>query len=165
MLFAALAFVAGVWMRSPGLSRSPVATAAEALYAIRLPDLEGRDQSISQWRGQPLVVNFWATWCGPCREEIPELVKMQQKYSDNGLQFVGISIDQIDKTNEFAEKFKMNYPVLIGTFDTIEISRQAGNAKGVLPYTVILDRKGRIVATELGGLNAEKLERLLKPLL
>jgi thiol-disulfide isomerase/thioredoxin len=111
------------------------------------------------------VINFWATWCEPCREEIPVFVKLQDSHGAKGLQFVGISIDQPDKTADFASKFKINYPTLIGTFDTIEVSRQAGNKRRVLPYTVILDRKGQIVAAELGGLTREKLELLLKPLL
>ena len=91
-------------------------------------------------------------------------VKLQEKYGSKGLQFVGISIDQVDKTAEFARYFDVNYPNLIGTFDAVEISRLAGNKQGVLPYTVILDRRGRISATELGGLTQEKLEALVNPL-
>ena len=110
-------------------------------------------------------MNFWATWCEPCRKEIPIFVQMQEKYAAKGLQFVGISIDQADKTSEFARNFSINYPNLIGTFDAVEVSRLAGNKRGVLPYTVILDRKGQIAATELGGVTQEKLEALLRPLL
>ena len=144
---------------------APEVTAAEALYAITLPDLHNKPQKIDQWRGKVVVVNFWATWCAPCRKEIPMFVKMQEKYGSKGLQFVGISIDQVDKTSEFARYFDVNYPNLIGTFDAVEISRLAGNKQGALPYTVILDRRGRISATELGGLTQEKLEALVNPLL
>lgn len=132
---------------------------------LSLPDLENKIQRLSQWRGKVMVVNLWATWCAPCREEIPMFVKMQQKYRAQGLQFVGISIDQADKTAEFSRDFGINYPSLVGTFDTVEISRQAGNTRRVLPFTIIFDRKGRIAATELGGLTQEKLEAVVNPLL
>ena len=137
--------------------------ASDLLMAMSLPDLQGKPQHLEQWRGKMLVVNFWATWCAPCREEIPVFVKLQDRHAAKGLQFVGISIDQVDKTSEFAANYKINYPTLIGTFDTVEVSRQVGNQRRALPFTVILDRKGGIVATELGGLTEEKLEFLLKP--
>jgi thiol-disulfide isomerase/thioredoxin len=164
-----IAFGAGMWVRDHRQSETQSATstvsASNALFALTLPDLKNQPQSVSQWRGKPLVVNFWATWCAPCREEIPVFVKLQDRYRDKGLQFVGISIDQIDKTSEFAASFKINYPTLVGAFDAIEVSQKAGNATRVLPFTVILDRKGQIVATEPGGLTEQKLESLLKSLL
>ncbi len=163
-LIALVAFGAGIWV-SKRQTAAPEVTAAEALYAITLPDLQNKPQKIDQWRGKVVVVNFWATWCAPCRKEIPMFVKMQEKYGSKGLQFVGISIDQLDKTSEFSRYFDVNYPNLIGTFDAVEISRLAGNKQRALPYTVILDRKGRISATELGGLTQEKLEALVNPLL
>lgn len=162
-LLALAAFAAGVWTRHG--NQDPKAGAAEALYALNLPDLKGQSQPLSQWRGQVLVVNFWATWCAPCREEIPELVKLQTRHAGHGLQIVGISIDQADKTAEFATNFNINYPVLMGSFDVIELSRQAGNEKRVLPFTVVFNRQGQIAATELGGLTMDKLEKVLKPLL
>lgn len=142
-----------------------IATAAEAVMSLNLPDLRNKPQSLSQWRGKVLIVNFWATWCAPCREEIPIFVRLQQKYADRNLQFVGISIDQPDKTLEFATQFAINYPTLIGTFDTVEISRQAGNHKRVLPFTVVIGAKGEIAAAESGGLTEQKLEGLIKSLL
>jgi thiol-disulfide isomerase/thioredoxin len=162
---ALTAFGAGLWVNSSRQTEAPSATAADALFAITLPDLQGKPQSLQQWRGKVLVVNFWATWCAPCREEIPIFVKLQDRYAAKGLQFVGISIDQVDKTSEFATTFKINYPSLIGNFDTVEISRKAGNERRALPYTVILDRNGRVVSAALGGLTQEKLEALLGPLL
>jgi thiol-disulfide isomerase/thioredoxin len=169
VFIALTAFGAGTWLRDKGQSGpQPAATpasAADALFALTLPDLNNQPQSLGQWRGKVVVVNFWATWCAPCREEIPVFVKLQDRHRDKGLQFVGISIDQLDKTREFAASFKINYPTLVGAFDAIEVSQKAGNVTRVLPFTVILDRKGRIAATELGGLTEEKLESLLKSLL
>lgn len=164
-LIALAAFGAGIWVSGHRQKEAPAASAADNLFAMGLPDLQNKVQTLSQWRGKVLVVNFWATWCAPCREEIPIFVKMQEKYRNQGLQFVGISIDQMDKTTEFSRNFGINYPNLIGTFDAVEISGQAGNKRRVLPYTIILDRKGQIAATELGGITQEKLETLIKPLL
>jgi thiol-disulfide isomerase/thioredoxin len=139
--------------------------ASEAVLAARLADLHGETQPLGQWRGKVLVLNFWATWCTPCREEIPGFVRLQHKYGSRGLQFVGIAIDQRDKVQAFAEEFGMNYPILLGGIDTVEMSRRAGNRAGALPYTLIMDRKGQIVGKELGGLKEVKLEGLLQPLL
>jgi thiol-disulfide isomerase/thioredoxin len=160
-LLVAAAFGAGIWATRP----TPAHAGADALWALQLPDLGNKTQPLAQWRGKVLIVNFWATWCAPCREEIPVFVKLQHKYADRDLQFVGISIDQLDKTSEFATNFKINYPTLIGTFDTVEVSRQAGNQKRVLPYTIILGRNGQIAAVESGGLTEKKLEGLIKSLL
>ncbi len=165
LLLALAAFGGGIWVSNLRQAAMPEPSAADAIYAIRLPDLQNSPQKLDQWRGKVLVVNFWATWCEPCREEIPVFIKMQDEHGAKGLQFVGISIDQADKTAEFSRIFKINYPSLIGTFDTVEVSRQAGNTRRVLPYTVILDRNGKIVATELGGLTAVKLEAIIAPYL
>lgn len=164
-LIAIAAFGAGIWVSQGRQAAKPSSAGAEAVLALNLPDLRNNMQSLAQWRGKVLIVNFWATWCAPCREEIPVFVKLQQKYAAKDLQFVGISIDQTDKTLAFANQFGINYPTLIGTFDTIEVSRQAGNDKRVLPYTLIMGRDGRIAAAESGGLNEQKLEGLIKSLL
>ena len=87
---------------------------AGALFGVALPDAKGREQSIGQWKGKVLVVNFWATWCVPCREEMPEFVKAQQEFGPRGLQFVGIAIDDVPKVEAFAAELGLNYPVLIG---------------------------------------------------
>lgn len=139
--------------------------AAEAVMASRLADMDGRPQPLSQWRGKVLVVNFWATWCAPCREEIPGFVRLQEKYRDRGLQFVGIAIDQREKVQAFAREFGMNYPVLLGGIDSVEMSRQAGNRVGALPFTLILDRSGQIVGSKLGGFKEPKLDSMIESLL
>lgn len=144
---------------------SDTARPEDALMAARLADLEGRQQTLDQWRGKVLVVNFWATWCAPCREEIPAFVRLQEKYRTDGLQFVGIAIDQPEKVQAFSREFGINYPLLLGGIDTIEISRQAGNRIGALPFTLVLDRNGRIVSRELGKVRETELETRLKSLL
>ena len=138
---------------------------AAPLHTLRLPDLAGRVQDFSQWHGKVLIVNFWATWCAPCREEIPILVTLQEKYRARGLQLVGIAIDQRDKVEAFAREFKINYALLLGGLETINVSRQIGNRLGALPYTAVLDRSGRIVSRELGKVKEKELERLVLLLL
>lgn len=139
--------------------------AAATLFKAGFKDLAGIRQPLSQWRGKVLVVNFWATWCPPCRTEIPEFIKLQTKYGAQGLQFVGIAIDETAKVQAFSDQMGMNYPVLVGDLDAVALSQATGNRLGGLPYTLILDRTGKVVATELGGLNTAKLEAILKPLL
>ncbi len=174
MLYGAVALAAAaagvgvqIW-RSSGKVPPPApaaASPAEAILALRLADPQGKLEAVSQWRGKVLVVNFWATWCAPCREEIPMFVKLQDKYRAQGVQFVGIAIDQPDKTAQFAKEFAINYPLLIGDFGVVDKSRDAGNSKRGLPFTLIFDRGGAIKSTELGGLKQEKLEPLLLSIL
>lgn len=157
---AAAGYGFNLWRMERGAS-----PAAEAVLAARLDDLEGRPQALAQWRGKVLVVNFWATWCAPCREEIPIFVRLQEQYGAGGLQFIGIAIDQRDKVQSFAREFGINYPVLLGGIDAVDMSRQAGNRVGALPFTVIIGRDGQVVARELGELKETRLVSLLQPLL
>ena len=138
---------------------------AERLYSTRLPDAHGDPQLLEQWRGRVLVVNFWATWCAPCREEIPGFVRLQERHGARGLQFVGIAIDQPGKVVDFAREFRINYPLLIGGMESLELLRQAGNRQAVLPYTVVIDRHGKVASRQPGGLKEGRLEELITPLL
>lgn len=136
-----------------------------AILDGRLSTLDGTPQTLSGFRGRILVVNFWATWCAPCREEIPLFVRLQREYVVKNVQFVGIAVDQVDKVREFAKEFNINYPLLMGGMDAIELSRQAGNKAGVLPYTLILNPAGQIVASLVGGISEERMRGALQPLL
>jgi len=131
------------------------------LRQLSLPDLEGTPQSLMQWRNKVLLVNFWATWCEPCREEVPALINMQSAHAGRGLQIVGISVDSVDNALDFSLKFKINYPLLIAGYEIVELLRELGNTSGSLPYTVILDREGNVLTTHLGGLTESELEKLL----
>lgn len=137
----------------------------ESILTSRLAGLDGTPQNLSAYRGRVLIVNYWATWCAPCREEIPLFVRLQQEYAAKSVQFVGIAIDQADKVRAFADEFKINYPLLIGGMDALELSRQAGNKAGVLPFTVVLDRAGRIDVTLVGGISEARMREVLRPLL
>ncbi len=138
---------------------------AEAIFAASLPDLQDESQAISQWRGKVMVVNFWASWCEPCRQEIPEFIELQEKFRDNGLVFIGIAVDQKERAAAFSKEIGINYPVLVGDMKAMALAEAAGNRQGALPFTVVIDRNGKIIGTKLGRLSQEKLESMFKPLL
>ncbi|SEF49691.1 TlpA family protein disulfide reductase [Nitrosomonas ureae] len=138
---------------------------AQAILSASLPDLQGENQEVSQWLGKVMVVNFWATWCTPCREEIPEFVEAQKKYGEQGLIFIGIAIDQADKVKMFSQEFGINYPVLVGGFNTWSLLEAAGNRHSALPYTVVINRSGKLVENYLGRVDLKKLEKMVIPLL
>ena len=133
---AALSAAAGaayhLWSRgSDGASSRDLAEAVERVLQARVVDLQGASQSLQQWRGRVLVVNYWATWCAPCREEIPLFVRMQERYGERGLLFIGIAIDQPDKVAEFAREFRVNYPLVLGGVDSIEGVLRLKNVTGI----------------------------------
>ena len=138
---------------------------AATLFALAMPDASGREQSFGQWKGKVLVVNFWATWCVPCREEMPEFVKVQRELGGRGLQFVGVAMDEADKVELFAAELGLNYPALIGGYGAIELSKTMGNRLGALPFTVIIDRSGRVAHTQLGPINEANLRSIVGQLL
>ena len=163
---ALVALAAGLYF---GLERagSPASdpAAAAALAGLALPDPDGKEQRLDQWRGKVLVVNFWATWCAPCREEMPEFIKAQNEHGGKGLQFVGIAVDQADKVQQFAKEIGLNYPTLIGGFGAMELSKTLGNDKMALPFTVVVGRDGKVVHTQLGELKPAKLQSIVTQLL
>ena len=112
-----------------------------------------------------ILVNFWATWCAPCREEIPLLVAAQQQCVKRMLQIVGIGIDRADKISEFAAQLKITYTLLVADSNVIDTMRQLGNRSGGLPFTVVLDRRGAVAKTRLGALKPGELDQILVPLL
>lgn len=134
-------------------------------YELVLTDLNAKPQSLSQWRGKVLILNYWATWCHPCREEMPGFSRLQDKYRDNGVQFVGISIDDASKIIEFQKDTPVSYPLLIGDMATMKNSADLGNTRQALPFTAVFDREGKLAATKLGRLSESELERQIKELI
>jgi thiol-disulfide isomerase/thioredoxin len=137
------------------------ASDVEALWKSELPDVNGVRISVAHWRGSVLVVNFWATWCAPCREEMPSFVALQSELAGKGVQFIGIAADQADKVDHFAKELGINYPLLVGGMEVLDLSTKLGNRISALPFTVVLDRQGRIVHRQLGILKPDKLRALI----
>ena len=136
-------------------------TAITQFFAIRLNDSDGKMQPMSQWRGKTLVINFWATWCPPCREEMPAFSRLQTKYAANGVQFVGIALDTPDNVSAFLKKVTATYPLLLAESEGMAMTQQLGNSRLALPYTLVLgaDEKPRLV--RLGKLAEQELDGLL----
>jgi thiol-disulfide isomerase/thioredoxin len=129
-----------------------------ALFAATLTDLQDKPQALAQWRGKPLIVNFWARWCGPCRTEIPELIKLRKQYRADGLEVLGIGIeDKLEPVRDFAKAYDMDYPVLIGKDKGLELMRSLGNTKMGLPFTVAIDRAGKLVLVKMGAISGDEL--------
>lgn len=151
------AAIAGVLVASREFEASPTG-AATALLATRFSDLAGNSRAVSEWAGKVLVVNFWATWCPPCREEIPALVRARDKWKGSGVEFIGIGIDQGLKIREFARNVPISYPLLVAEANGLEVMRRLGNPSGGLPFTIVLNAKGGIAQRNLGAVTQEKIE-------
>jgi thiol-disulfide isomerase/thioredoxin len=124
-------------------------------------DLDGKLRNIKEWDGKLILLNFWATWCPPCKKEIPAFIELQKAYGDQGFQIIGIAIDNAEAVAEYAEQIGMNYPSLLAEADGIGLVKRYGNGIGVLPYTVIINREGEISDTIRGELSKIEVENLL----
>lgn len=163
---AMIALVAGIYIgletrivKSPEPSISSEAIAR--LFATELTDSEGKNQAFKQWQGSTLVVNFWATWCPPCREEMPSFSRMQTKYAANGVQFVGIALDTNENVIKFSKQYPTTYPLLVADGAGTELTRQLGNSHLALPYTVIIAANNEIRLARLGRVSEQELDILL----
>lgn len=142
-----------------------VGSAPELRPDFTLPDTDGTLHTASDWDGQVLVVNFWATWCPPCRREIPAFIELQDEYGEQGLRFVGIAMDEAERVQDFAATLGINYPLLVGEQAVVDTARAYGNTAGVLPYSAVVDRDGRIIFTWAGEFTREQAEEVILPLL
>ncbi len=139
---------------------------AAALFAATLHDFDDKPFAFEQLRGKPLIVNFWARWCGPCRAEIPELAAAHDKYARRGLVVVGIALDdKVEATKDFARAYEMRYTGLLAKEGGIALMQASGNPKAVVPFTLIIDRKGAVVGSKLGAMNHAEIEAAARQLL
>ena len=160
---AMIALAAGVYIATKARQTQPALAdgIVAQLFATRLDDSNAQSQAIAQWQGKTLVINFWASWCPPCREEMPEFSRLQSKYAEKGVQFVGIALDTADNVSRFSQQQAVNYPLLIGGALGTELSRQLGNDRLALPYTVVLGPAGDVRLARLGRVSERELDALL----
>ncbi len=151
----------------PGARTAPAtaAPAGETVPTLRpvfaLPDLLGRTRSITEWDGKPLIVNFWATWCAPCRREMPLLNRIQHEYAPKGVEVIGIAVDIAADVKTYVSKFPVDYPVLVGDQDGIDAAAAFGVTEPVFPFTAFVDAKGRILMIHVGELHEPTARAIL----
>jgi len=152
--------------QAPGPAAGPFEEPAAKQLAATLPvfqlaDREGTPRSLQDWPDRSLIVNFWATWCAPCRREIPLLMQLQRDYGAEGFQVIGVAADFRDKVLAYADEMKIDYPLLIGEQEALDAAGAFGIEAVGFPFTVFSDRQGRIVAAHLGELHPEQAEIIL----
>ena len=135
------------------------------LPAFSFVDLQGISRNSDEWKEKVLVVNFWATWCPPCRKEMPLFIETQKQHGERGLQFIGIAIDDPKMVEDFYDVYGINFPVLIGDAEAIKLANRMGNRFDTLPFTAIFNRKGKTIYIQAGEITRETLEKELTPLL
>jgi peroxiredoxin len=136
----------------------------QALMTQTLPDAAGKATPLAQYQGKAMLVNFWATWCAPCVQEMPELSELSSGEAGKKLQVIGIGIDSPTNIAEFSAKYKITYPVLVAGMSGTDLSRQFGNVNGGLPFTVLIGADGQVKKTYLGKLKFDELHKDLAAL-
>lgn len=155
---AVLAGAATAWWNFLRPGHTPV---PPTLFRRSFNDLQGRPQALSQWQDRWLLLNFWATWCPPCVEEMPLLQTTARRFAASNLAVVGIGIDRLEALRRFQAEFALEIPLLAAGVDGSELARELGNSSGALPYTVLISPQSRLVETQLGRLHPETLKRWL----
>jgi thiol-disulfide isomerase/thioredoxin len=163
---AALAAGSAMWLASKpaGPPTSPPSVSPSALFAATFADTRGNPGSLGRFQGKVLVLNFWATWCGPCRDEMPAFNRLQARWAGRGVQFVGLSNEEGAKVERFGRELAIGYPLWVGGDEVGDFSRRLGNRLGVLPFTVLIDRHGNVAEAKVGPYSEAQLESRLSAL-
>jgi thiol-disulfide isomerase/thioredoxin len=157
--------VAGFWFsQNDGVAQPNELAVLQVMPDFTLPDLDDQPQSIKNWAGRSLIINFWATWCGPCRREMPLLQKLQDERSDGSLQIIGVAVDNLTAVKQFINKFNVTYPILYGEEKGTLIAESFGDAFIGLPFTVFVAPNGEIVKVMAGELHTEQLYQIVAEL-
>jgi peroxiredoxin len=162
---AVLAAAIGGYVEHRNQQPAPMGSAliGQPLPALALPDLDGKLHRLSDNRGHRMLLNFWASWCVPCLEEMPALSQAQEKFGDHAPIVLGIAMDEPARVRAFLAAHPVNYPILLGQLTQPSTSSQLGDSREVLPYSVLIDANGRILATHTGALSTLRLEQWLSP--
>ena len=135
---------------------------AQAFWARRFPGLDGAELDVARWRGQPLLVNFWATWCPPCVKELPEINQFYKEAKGKGWQVLGLAVDQAEPVKAFLHKTPLDFAVALAGPEGLGLVRELGNPAGGLPFSVVFDETGEISWRRLGVSRLEELRQLAK---
>ncbi|MCW8935791.1 MAG: TlpA family protein disulfide reductase [Gammaproteobacteria bacterium] len=133
--------------------------------AFELEDLDGTLRNVDEWNGKVLLVNFWATWCPPCKKEMPAFIELHDLYQSQGFEVIGIALDDKESVQDFVDTLGVNYPVFASEYAGLELSRLYGNRIGALPFSVFVGRDGIIKSTKAGELTKLQVEQMIQPLL
>ncbi len=153
--------LAGAYAWQVGREQSAGAAQTEGLFAQRYPVPGGAPQALSRWKGRLLVVNFWATWCVPCVEEMAELQQIQDDYAGRGVTVLEIGTEDLERVRRFGAEHGLRLTLLAAGFDGIEQARALGDDDGALPYTVVISPEGRILHRHRGRISAPTLRSWL----
>ena len=164
---AVLAAALGGWLQHESrLAHVPagvtVAQVGEPAPALALPDLQGRTHRLADYRGHRVLLNFWASWCGPCLDELPALDRAQARFGENGAIVLGIAMDDPAHVRDFLANHPVRYPILLGRMASPSTSLSWGDGSETLPYSVLIVADGRMIATQHGPLDAATLDRWLR---
>lgn len=154
---------------APSVMPAPVAVAvpaepAAALLAQSMNDASGKAHALSQFKGKPVLVNFWAPWCAPCVKEMPELSSLSSELRAKNINVIGVGVDTPTNILEFTTNYKITYPIYVGGMGATDLARAFGNTNGSLPYTVLIGADGKVVKTYLGILKFDELRKDLAAL-
>ena len=163
---AVLAAALGGWLQHESrLAHVPagvtVAQVGQPAPALNLPDLRGITHTLADYRGRRVLLNFWASWCGPCLEELPALDQAQAKFGENGAIVLGIAMDDPARVRTFLAEHPVRYPILLGSLASPSTSLIFGDTGEILPYSVLIDADGRVIATQRGPLSPAVLKHWL----
>jgi len=161
ILFLLIAIAAFYFFADKTIEQPSNHASTKALFDASLPDENGQQQPLSQWQGKTIVLNFWATWCPPCREEMPELSELHTELQDKNVVVLGIALDEIDAVKDFTDETPVSYPLFAAEDFGPQLGADLGNDKGALPYTVIIKPDGTIANTYLGRISKALLEETL----
>lgn len=162
LLFAGLGLFLAVQHDKP---LTPAERAVQDLFALSLPNHEKQTQKLEQWRRRPLLINFWATWCAPCVDEMPELSALQKELGQKNLQILGIGIDKLDNIAEFQGKHQIGYPLYGAGFEGAQIAQHLGNRAGGLPFSVLISADERVFKVYSGRLQMSVLRQDIQTML